>query len=69
MQIAVTTTMPGSPDGIRTNVYEAGQSYDMPDDLAAVFVREKWGAEPKPAPKLKSGPDDNKSQGAAPETK
>lgn len=45
MKITVTTTMLAAPDGITTRRYLAGETYNMPDELGAVFVREKWGTE------------------------
>jgi hypothetical protein len=59
MQISVTKTMRGAPDGVHTQTYVAGVTYDMPDDLGAVFVRERWGKAvqaPAPPPSGPSGP-------------
>lgn len=36
---------PASPDGTHTYGYKAGSVYDLPDDLADLFVREGWGVE------------------------
>lgn len=47
MNITVTKTMAGAPDGVHTQTYVAGETYDMPDDLGSVFVRERWGKEVK----------------------
>ena len=47
MKIAVTKTMSGAPDGVHTQKYVAGETYEMPDDLGSVFVRERWGMEVK----------------------
>ena len=41
--IEIVKTMMGSPDGNTVNRYVAGKTYLMPEGLAAVFVREKWG--------------------------
>lgn len=41
--ITVTISTYASPNGRDCQTYEAGQSYAMPDELAAVFVREGWG--------------------------
>ena len=69
MKIAVTKTMSGAPDGVHTQKYVAGETYEMPDDLGSVFVRERWGREVKEpvkepeggdATKGGKGPDENK---------
>ncbi len=36
----------GAPDGFTVRTYRAGETHDLPDDLAQVFLREGWG---KPA--------------------
>jgi hypothetical protein len=56
MKITVTTTVPASPDGVTTELYRAGQTYDLPEALAALFLREKWGKAAKQA----AGPAENK---------
>ena len=47
MNIRMLKTMRGSPDGIQVFEYRAGQKYDLPDDLAGVFLREGWAEEDK----------------------
>jgi hypothetical protein len=47
MNIRMLKTMRGSPDGIQVFEYRAGQKYDLPDDLAQVFLREGWAEEDK----------------------
>jgi hypothetical protein len=47
MNIRMLKTMRGSPDGIQVFEYQAGQKYDLPDDLAGVFLREGWAEEDK----------------------
>ena len=32
------TSARGSPDGLRLREYEAGRTYDLPEDLARAFV-------------------------------
>ncbi len=39
------TEYPASPDGTHTYGYKADSVYDLPDDLADLFVREGWGVE------------------------
>jgi hypothetical protein len=43
MRVLVTEARQASPDGIAILSYEAGQAYDMPEALAAVFAAEGWG--------------------------
>lgn len=43
MQIQITRSVPGSPNGIDVIDYQAGETVEMPDHLAAVYVREGWG--------------------------
>ena len=76
MRIKMLRTQPGSPDGVEVNVYEAGESYELPDDLAAVFLREDWAeaaSEPRKTTKGRKrkakGPAATKDRGAAPENK
>lgn len=47
MKVRMLRTQKGSPDGIQVFSYEAGQKYDLPDDLAGVFLREGWAEEDK----------------------
>lgn len=35
-------TKKGSPDGINAFEYVKGREYDLPPDLANVFIREGW---------------------------
>jgi hypothetical protein len=75
----------GSPDGVAVLDFDAGQAYDLPDELADVFVREGWAKNAtapaaekpparkptarKPAAKAKGRAPADKSAGAAPENK
>ena len=49
VQILVTTTTRASPGGVNVHRYVAGETYGpeteppMPADLAATFLRERWG--------------------------
>jgi hypothetical protein len=38
MLVKIVKTTPGSPDGIHVKKYEAGQSYELPENLAQTFV-------------------------------
>ena len=62
MQVLVTKTTRAAPDGLTVCRYEAGQSYDLPADLARVFITEGWGRAMEAAPA-------NKAFERAPETK
>ncbi len=66
MRILVTKTTRAAPDGLTVCRYEAGQSYDLPADLARVFIKEGWGREPDaPARGLAGGARDEKAIEAA----
>lgn len=55
IKVKMTETRLGSPDGIQVNTYESGRVYDLPTDLAEVFLRERWADE------VRAGsPDDDK---------
>lgn len=52
MKIRMLETKDGSPDGLKVNTYEKGTEHDLSgsageQDLASVFVREKWAEEVK----------------------
>lgn len=38
MKIKMTATTKGSPCGLKVKKYEKGQSYDVPESLARVFI-------------------------------
>lgn len=42
MRVQMRGTHRGSPDGINVESYDEGKHYDLPSDLAEVFVREGW---------------------------
>ena len=60
MKVRMNSTRRGSPDGIAVHEYYKGESYDLPESLAQVFVEEKWAspvsdkAEAKAQPKAES---------------
>ncbi len=58
MRIRVTKATRAAPDGVTVRSYRAGETAEMPEDLARVFLREGWGREADaPAPGLDaSGP-------------
>ncbi len=45
MRILVTKTTRAAPDGVTVRSYRAGETVEMPEDLARVFLREGWGRE------------------------
>lgn len=62
MRVKVTQTQRASSDGVTINEYQAGKTYDMPDNLGQMFIEHGWG---KDANK-KAGPsEDKKADGAA----
>jgi len=47
MNVKMIKTVNGSPDGVTVNRYEAGHEYDIPEDLAAVFLKAKMAKQVK----------------------
>ena len=54
MRVLVTKTTRAASDGLTVRRYEAGQSYDLPADLARVFIAEGWGRAMEAAPANKA---------------
>jgi hypothetical protein len=67
VKIKMLATKLGSPDGRTVHTYARGEQYELPDDLAKVFVDEGWGKQVQ-AKARKQG-DAKKDKGAAPENK
>ncbi|MCH8209415.1 MAG: hypothetical protein IIA62_10255 [Nitrospinae bacterium] len=42
MKLKMLETRSGSPDGVSTVLYEKDREYELPDDLACVFIKETW---------------------------
>ena len=61
MKIKMLKTRQGSPDGIIVNTYISGETVDVPDELAHIFIRQRW-ARKLTDPSVKDG-------GKAPENK
>lgn len=68
MRVLMTKSMPGSEDGIHIKRYEAGETYELGDDLAHSFLTSK-AARPAPdkpeepgagSSKAGEGPRENK---------
>jgi hypothetical protein len=67
VKIKMLETRTGSPDGFTVRSYTKGEQYELPDELANVFVHEGWG---KPIPaRGRKQPLTKKALGAAPENK
>jgi hypothetical protein len=47
MKVRMKKTVKGSPDGINVFEYEIGKSYDLPEELVKVFLKEKWAIQDK----------------------
>ena len=62
MWVLVTKTTRAAPDGLTVRTYRAGETADLPADLARVFIAEGWGRAMEAAPA-------NKAFERAPETK
>jgi len=41
------TSTTGSPDGMTTFYFEQGKKYEIPDELAAIFLKFGWAEEDK----------------------
>jgi hypothetical protein len=67
MRIRVTKTTRAAPDGVTVRSYRAGETAEMPEELARVFLREGWGREAD-AKDLEAAPA-NKALDGAPENK
>ena len=63
MKVKMKATRYGSPDGMRVDEYKKGETYDMRDALAAIFLEEGW------AVKVVKISGRTKNAGAAPENK
>ncbi len=63
MRILVTKTTRAAPDGVTVRSYRAGETAEMPEDLARVFIAEGWGRamEAAPANKAFDGAPENKT--------
>jgi hypothetical protein len=53
----------GSADGMRVDEYKKGETYDVRESLASIFLKEGW------AVKVDKAPRRTKDRGAAPENK
>jgi hypothetical protein len=47
MLVRMIVSKMGSVDGLSTALYKAGEKYDLPDDLAGIFLREGWAEQDK----------------------
>lgn len=67
VKIKMLETRTGSPDGMTVRSYTKGEQYEMPGDLAQVFVQEGWGKVMQV--RVRKQPATKKALGAAPENK
>ncbi len=42
MKIKMLKTRQGSPDGISVNTYTRGETAEVPDELARIFIGQRW---------------------------
>lgn len=42
MKIKMLKTRQGSPDGIEVNTYISGETMDVPEELARIFIEQRW---------------------------
>ena len=63
MKLKMNRTSYGSPDGVRVEEYKKGETYDVRETLATIFLKEGW------AVKVDKAPRQTKDRGAAPENK
>ena len=63
MKVKMKSTRYGSADGVRVDEYKKGETYDVRETLASIFLKEGW------AVKVDKTPRRTKNQGAAPENK
>lgn len=63
MKVKMNRTCFGSPDGMQVNEYKKGETVELPDELAGVFVQQRWAVRVDKAPRR------TKDRGTAPENK
>lgn len=63
MKVKMHRTCFGSPDGMRVDEYQKSVTYDLPEELARVFLKQRWAT-----PALKNSRR-TKDAGSAPENK
>jgi len=63
MKIKMKRTRYGSADGMRVDEYRQGETYDVRESLADIFLKEGWAVTVEKSPRKK------KDQGAAPDNK
>lgn len=60
MKIKMLKTRSGSPDGIIVNTYTSGETVEMPDELAHVFIRHRWARKLPAVKNLGKAPENKK---------
>ena len=63
MKVKMKHTRYGSADGMRVDEYKKGETYDVRESLASIFLKEGW------AVKVDKKAGRTKDQGSAPENK
>ncbi len=63
MKLKMNRTRYGSPDGVQVEEYKKGETYDVRETLAAIFLKERW------AVRVDKTPRRTKDPGTAPENK
>ncbi|MDH5762730.1 MAG: hypothetical protein OEZ51_07105 [Nitrospinota bacterium] len=63
MKLKMKSTRYGSADGVQIDEYKKGETYEVRDSLAAIFLKEGW------AVKVDKASHRKKDAGAAPENK
>lgn len=70
MQVRMTEAREASIDGTTVTRYEAGEVYDVPEDLAARWITRGHAEQAgTPTPTPTAAPDGEKAAGAAPENR
>ncbi len=73
MTIEMLENRAGSPDGKSVSAYQAGRRYrvpqDIPEDLAGVFIENRWARKCEPELKDKGFSEEHKNAGRAPQNK
>lgn len=63
MKIKMNSTRYGSADGVHVDEYKKGETYDVRETLADIFLKEGWAVRADKSPRR------TKDAGAAPENK
>ena len=53
-KLLMLSSQSGSPDGRRVQWYLAGKTYDVPESLAQIFLKEGWARDPDALPAIEA---------------